>query len=122
MSPGMPRKPSLPASQTAAPTMSITTAAIMMNLPAEIMFITMMRSQRMPRQAITTMLVRQLDSLSEDMLGWTFPPPAKAIAEAKWMPDDPHAATYCLRCGDSVGPGEATEQGCGTCREGAELP
>lgn len=62
-----------------------------------------------------------LDAISEDLIGWTFPPPRKAIAESGWTPDDPRSATYCLRCGDSVGPGEATESGCGTCRDGAEL-
>jgi ComF family protein len=62
-----------------------------------------------------------LDSLSESLIGWTFPPPNTAIADSGWTPDDPLAATYCLRCGDSVGAGEATPAGCATCREGAEL-
>lgn len=55
-----------------------------------------------------------LDALMEDWLGYSLPPPARAMAEAKWTPDARGA--YCHRCGDSVGAGEATETGCGRCR------
>jgi predicted amidophosphoribosyltransferase len=60
-----------------------------------------------------------VDALCERWIGWSFPPPARAIADARWRPDS--ARDYCERCGDSVGEGEATPDGCGTCREGAEL-
>ncbi len=60
-----------------------------------------------------------LDDFTEHWIGWTFPPVHRAIADAKWTPDD--ASDYCRRCGDSVGEGEATENGCATCRAGGEL-
>lgn len=61
------------------------------------------------------------DNLSEELVGWTLPPVERAIEESQWKPDDVLGGVYCRRCGDSVGPGEANEQGCSTCREGAEL-
>ena len=60
-----------------------------------------------------------VDDVTEHWIGWTFPPVERAIAEANWSPDA--AGDYCQRCGDSVGPGEATAHGCATCRDGAEL-
>jgi ComF family protein len=60
-----------------------------------------------------------LDDLTEHWIGWTFPPVERAMAEANWSPDA--ADDYCQRCGDSVGVGEATAEGCATCRAGAEL-
>lgn len=59
------------------------------------------------------------DDVTERWIGWTFPPVERAIERAKWKPDGFDA--YCGRCGDSVGLGEATVDGCGTCRKGAEL-
>ncbi len=47
-------------------------------------------------------------------LGWSFAPPERVLASFAWRPDAPEA--YCSRCGDSVGPGEATATGCGACR------
>jgi ComF family protein len=60
-----------------------------------------------------------LDSITERWIGWTFPPVMRAIDDADWKPDSRDA--YCFRCGDSVGPGETTSDGCGSCREGAEF-
>ena len=42
-----------------------------------------------------------------------FPRPHEGGLAADWRPDDP--AAWCHRCGTSVGPGEATPQGCGAC-------
>lgn len=65
-------------------------------------------------------LKASLDDVSERWLGWSFPPPQRLIDEHGWQPDDDDA--YCRRCGDSVGPGEASpDEGCATCRRGAEL-
>ena len=63
--------------------------------------------------------VDYFDGVAETWIGYAFPPPWRAIEQASWRPDVPGA--YCQRCGDSVGAGEASETGCGTCREGAEL-
>ncbi len=60
-----------------------------------------------------------VDALTEQWIGWSFPPPSRAMADAGWRPDA--RTDYCGRCGDSVGEGEAAADGCGTCREGAEL-
>ncbi|MCI0365463.1 MAG: hypothetical protein L0219_16495 [Phycisphaerales bacterium] len=60
-----------------------------------------------------------LDAAAEHWIGWTLPPVQRAIADADWKPDE--RDVYCHRCGDSVGPGEATAEGCGTCRKGGEL-
>ena len=56
-----------------------------------------------------------LDRLTEYWLGWSMPPVRRVISEAGWKRDAP--LDYCGRCGDSVGEGEATETGCGTCRD-----
>lgn len=60
-----------------------------------------------------------VDAVTERWIGWTFPPVQRAMDDAQWIPDE--RSVYCRRCGDSVGPGEATELGCATCRQGAEL-
>jgi ComF family protein len=60
-----------------------------------------------------------VDALTEQWIGWTFPPVHRAFADADWHPEA--ASAYCQRCGDAVGPGEKTDEGCGTCRKGAEL-
>jgi predicted amidophosphoribosyltransferase len=62
-----------------------------------------------------------LDHISEDFIGWTFPPVQRAFDEARWNPDDARGTSYCRRCGDSVGPGEATSAGCATCGDHGEL-
>ena len=64
-------------------------------------------------------LVDYFDAVAETWIGYSFPPPWRAIEQANWMPDE--LSDYCTRCGDSVAEGEATESGCGTCRDGAEL-
>jgi len=61
----------------------------------------------------------RLDQTTRQWIGWTLPPPEVAIENAKWSRDDLKA--WCHRCGDSVAPGEATDTGCSTCRDGAEL-
>jgi ComF family protein len=60
-----------------------------------------------------------LDEFTQQWIGWTFPPVDQAIQDARWATDD--AIDYCVRCGDSVGKGEATPHGCATCRVGGEL-
>jgi predicted amidophosphoribosyltransferase len=55
-----------------------------------------------------------LDALTEQWIGWSMPPVVRAIEDAGWAPDRPDV--YCRRCGSSVGPGEATGDGCGSCR------
>ncbi len=47
-------------------------------------------------------------------LGWSFAPPPRVLAETAWRPDEP--AAFCPRCGSSVGYGEPTTRGCGSCR------
>src|SRR5688572_22502295 len=69
---------------------------------------------------VATSVRDYLDAAAEYWIGWTLPPVQRAIAEGEWQPDQPDM--YCRRCGDSVGPGEATAEGCGTCRRGGELP
>lgn len=64
-------------------------------------------------------LVDDVDDVVETWIGYSFPPPWRAIEQSEWKADEPGA--YCTRCGDSIGEGEATETGCATCRQGAEL-
>jgi predicted amidophosphoribosyltransferase len=61
------------------------------------------------------------DELCSDLIGWSFPPVQQAIDDANWQPQRADSSEYCGRCGDSVGPGEATDQGCSMCAEGAEI-
>jgi predicted amidophosphoribosyltransferase len=56
-----------------------------------------------------------LESVERTWLGWTFPPTRLVFAETGWAPDD--EGCYCGRCGASVGPGEVTPGGCGSCRD-----
>jgi predicted amidophosphoribosyltransferase len=55
-----------------------------------------------------------LDAATDYWLGSALPPAGHVIADADWEPDDRTA--YCGRCGDSVGHGEASPTGCGSCR------
>jgi predicted amidophosphoribosyltransferase len=55
-----------------------------------------------------------IESVEQAWLGWTFPPVRRVLADAGWSPDEP--AGYCDRCGGSVGRGETTGRGCGSCR------
>ena len=55
-----------------------------------------------------------LDDVQETWIGWSLPPANRAIKDAGWKPDN--ASIYCRRCGASVGIGEATVSGCGSCR------
>ncbi len=55
-----------------------------------------------------------LEAVEETWLGWSFPPAARALAEAGWSPD--RCGDYCPRCGTSAGRGELTAGGCGSCR------
>jgi len=64
-------------------------------------------------------VVDYFDDVAETWIGYSFPPPRRAIEQANWKADD--LGAYCTRCGDSVAEGEATETGCATCRAGAEL-
>lgn len=47
-------------------------------------------------------------------LGLSRPPIDVRLADAGWSPESHHAA--CWRCGSSVGPAEADDTGCPTCR------
>lgn len=55
-----------------------------------------------------------LDETASHWLGLTCPPVERAIAQAGFSADDPDA--YCGRCGSTIGPHEATDDGCGSCR------
>ncbi len=55
-----------------------------------------------------------LEAVEQSWLGWSLPPARRAIADAGWRPDAP--LDYCGRCGSSVGAGERTSTGCGSCR------
>src|SRR4029078_7603621 len=80
--------------------------------------IRMWHSFAMARRGMSR-VARSVDGLTEQWIGWTFPPVQRAFDDATWMAND--ATSYCHRCGDSVGAGEATAQGCATCRAGGEL-
>jgi predicted amidophosphoribosyltransferase len=60
-------------------------------------------------------LAAYLDTLAERWIGYSLPPAGRVIEASDWAPDE--RDTYCPRCGDSVGPGEATDSGCGSCRD-----
>jgi predicted amidophosphoribosyltransferase len=75
----------------------------------------------MNRSSLRMALAGCGDAICHDFIGLSFPQPPKAIAQSPWKADDPNAAVYCRRCGDSVGAGEATSNGCSTCKPGAEL-
>jgi len=55
-----------------------------------------------------------LSALVEAWLGLSRPVARDAIERAEFTPD--HFESYCARCGESVGPGEAMPDGCGECR------
>ena len=55
-----------------------------------------------------------LEAVEQSWLGWSLPPVRRAITDAGWRPDA--AGDYCGRCGSSVGAGERTSTGCGSCR------
>jgi len=59
-------------------------------------------------------LIHRLDALTDAWFGYARPPAMQAINRSMWMPDRP--GDYCTRCGDSIGPGEQTAKGCGSCR------
>ncbi|MCH7849571.1 MAG: ComF family protein [Planctomycetes bacterium] len=67
----------------------------------------------------TAKLGAWIDDVQQTWLGWSLPPAERAITEANWRRDD--LAAYCRRCGSSVGAGEATDTGCGSCR-GKPMP
>ncbi len=69
---------------------------------------------RDPLRLIPGRIAGYLDAAAEQWFGHTIPPPARVVRECGWMPDPREA--YCRRCGDSIGPGEATANGCGACR------
>ncbi len=75
-------------------------------------------------ESVTTSVARKrwrehLDHVTQQWIGWTLPPPEFAITDAAWSHDE--LGAWCQRCGDSVASGEATIDGCATCRDGAEL-
>jgi predicted amidophosphoribosyltransferase len=60
-------------------------------------------------------LTAYLDAVAERWIGCSAPPAGRVLDESDFVPDE--RGEYCHRCGDSVGPGEATETGCGSCRD-----
>lgn len=73
-----------------------------------------------PRRPRVSHLAEAITSIERAWLGLTCPPWRILAAEAHWQPDDP--ASYCFRCGRSVGPFETTppeshSPGCSTCRD-----
>lgn len=58
--------------------------------------------------------MNRIAPIIETWIGWTYPPAETAIERSRWT-SDPSSA-YCGRCGMSVGPGEATDSGCASCR------
>lgn len=56
----------------------------------------------------------ELEAFCEDWIGYGLPPVSKVIAESGWSRNA--RATYCHRCGQSVGEGESSGTGCGACR------
>ena len=56
-----------------------------------------------------------LVSVEQAWIGWSLAPPARVLAAENWRADAP--ASYCHRCGGSVGAGEHTQEGCGSCRD-----
>jgi predicted amidophosphoribosyltransferase len=61
----------------------------------------------------------RLERIEQTWFGWTFAPTRRVLAESVWTADSEQA--YCGRCGSSVGRGEATAQGCGSCRGSAAI-
>ena len=62
---------------------------------------------------------RRADAALERWVRFTTPRVERVLDETDWTPDAPGA--YCHRCGVTVGPGEATATGCGTCRDAPGL-
>lgn len=56
-----------------------------------------------------------VDRALEYWFGYARPPVQRAVIDAGWTPDAPER--YCQRCGDGVGPGESTIDGCAACRD-----
>lgn len=57
---------------------------------------------------------RWLHALEREWIGWDLPPLSVAMTEVPICPDSPEAS--CIRCGQTVGPGERTASGCASCR------
>jgi predicted amidophosphoribosyltransferase len=66
------------------------------------------------RPSLRSRLGRLLLDLERDWLDASVPPLPERMAAAEWSPDAPGA--WCDRCGDTVGPHEADEFGCASCR------
>ncbi|MFG0274329.1 MAG: ComF family protein [Phycisphaerales bacterium] len=66
------------------------------------------------RPSLRSRLGRLLLDLERDWLDPSVPALAQRMAAAEWAPDPPGA--WCDRCGDTVGPHEADEFGCASCR------
>jgi len=71
--------------------------------------------QPLPWMKSVKALATQLDDLVRDTVGLALPPVNEAIAEAG--PATINFTDACPRCGDSVGVGELTTDGCATCRD-----
>ena len=55
-----------------------------------------------------------IEVMLEYWLGYSMPSPERVRHESAWSPDT--RDDYCSRCGVTVGPGEASASGCGSCR------
>ncbi len=56
----------------------------------------------------------ELDELAGFWIGRERPRPEEAARRSGWKPD--RSDEYCGLCGSTVGPGEASKSGCGSCR------
>ena len=54
------------------------------------------------------------DLILENLFGYSVPSPERVRHESDWAPDN--REDYCSRCGVTVGSGEASASGCGSCR------
>jgi predicted amidophosphoribosyltransferase len=55
-----------------------------------------------------------VDDVIRCWLGYARALPEDEMRQSGWSPDSPDA--YCPRCGETIGAGELTECGCGSCR------
>lgn len=57
----------------------------------------------------------RMDAVVEGWLGFAMPHVESVLRDANWKAD--RRMDYCARCGVTVGAGEQTPQGCGSCRD-----
>lgn len=77
-----------------------------------------MMTDRLKRQGGSG-LVDRLDAVFEHWIGFAMPHVESVLREANWKAD--RREDYCPRCGVTVGAGEQTQSGCGSCRDAPGL-